>query len=303
MSSDFTAHAKAILIGEHAVVYGADALSVPLTSLTLTALVEADPAGPTLNTDGYCGDFDEAPQLFSGIRFLFTELVEKPGRDTRVRLTFDSHIPMARGLGSSAASALATIRALNSYYGLNLSEPEIISLGNRAEDIVHGKASGLDLQTVNSDQLVSFNKESGFTHIPGNLDAWLVIADTGVEGSTKEAVAMVRDQRDSSPLMRHRLDELGTLSRRAKQAWKQKDSLQLGTIFDAAQEILVSFGISTSTIDKLVDVARDAGALGAKLSGSGLGGVVIALANTRELAHNVAQALRPHAHGVWVEQL
>lgn len=303
MLSDYTAHAKVILIGEHAVVYGADALCIPMLNLTLHAHVAYDEQGPTLETEGYCGPFEQAPEIYNGIMYLFQELVVKRQQDTHCRLTLDSRIPMARGLGSSAASALATIKAFDQYFQLGISEADVTVLGNHAEDIVHGKASGLDFATVRSEKLVSFNRATGFNHIDGKLGAYLVIADTGAEGSTKEAVAMVRQQREASERNRERLDYLGVLSDRAARAWVQQDVLKLGDICNQAQEILASFGVSTPMIDTLVDTAREAGALGAKLSGSGLGGVVIALTQTREQAQQVAQALSSKASGVWVEEL
>lgn len=303
MVSDYTAHAKVILIGEHAVVYGADALCIPMLNLTLHAHVAPDANGPILQTEGYCGPFDKAPEIYNGIQYLFEELVVARHEDTAFRLTLDSRIPMARGLGSSAASALATIQSFNQYFDLQLSEDDITKLGNHAEDIVHGKASGLDFATVRSQQLVSFNRATGFGHIDGKLGAYLVIADTGAEGSTKEAVALVREQREASEANRERLDFLGELSDCAAKAWQRQDVEQLGDICNQAQEILASFGVSTPMIDTLVATARNAGALGAKLSGSGLGGVVIALTATQEQAQQVAQALETQAAGVWIEEL
>lgn len=303
MASEFTAHAKAILMGEHAVVYGHDALAVPLASLHLTTSISPDSEGLTLDTGTYHGLFEKAPKSFGGIQFVVRDLIERHHVDDHIRITYRSTIPMTRGLGSSAASALATIRSVNDWYSLGLSEDEIIEIGNHAEDIIHGKASGLDLHTVNSDQLVVYSKASGFRQVAGKFGAFLVISDTGQMGQTKTAVAQVRQAMDSSERARCDIDRLGSLSAQAIQCWTKHDVPEMGSLFNQAQTILSHFGISTSLIDQHVATARNAGAIGSKLSGSGLGGVVISLAQTREQAQHIADAVADISTGVWIEAI
>lgn len=303
MASEFTAHAKAILMGEHAVVYGHDALAVPLTSLKLTTSISPDSEGLTLDTGTYHGLFEKAPRSFGGIQFVVRDLIERHHVDDHIRITYRSTIPMTRGLGSSAASALATIRSVNDWYSLGLSEQEIMEIGNHAEDIIHGKASGLDLHTVNSDQLVIYSKADGFRQVAGKLGAFLVVSDTGQMGQTKAAVAQVREAMDSSAQARRDIDQLGSLSAQAITCWMTHDVTKMGSLFNQAQTILSHFGISTPLIDLHVATARKAGAIGSKLSGSGLGGVVISLAQTREQAQHIADALAGISTGVWIEEI
>jgi mevalonate kinase len=303
VASEFTAHAKAILMGEHAVVYGHDALAVPLTSLQLTTSISPDPEGLTLDTGTYHGLFEKAPHSFGGIQFVVRDLIERNHVDDHIRITYRSNIPMTRGLGSSAASALATIRSVNDWYSIGLSEQEIVAIGNHAEDIVHGKASGLDLNTVNSNRLVIYSKSDGFRQVDGKLGAYLVISDTGQMGQTRTAVAHVHDLIVSSSHARDDIDQLGDLSRQAIQCWTEHDVTHMGELFNQAQTILAHFGISTPLIDQQVARARQAGALGSKLSGSGLGGVVISAAATRDDARRIADALSDIASGVWIEAI
>lgn len=303
MSGEYTAHAKAILLGEHSVVYGYDALAVPVKRLTLTTHIVEDAAGLTLDTAGYHGLFAAAPASYGGIEFLVRKLIEDPGRADRLRLVYRSDIPMTRGLGSSAASAVATIESIDSYFHLGLTHDEIVSLGNKAENIIHGKASGLDLQTVMSDDLIVYNRKSGFQKVPSRLGAWLVISDTGQIGSTAQAVARVRDLLRSHPELKNDMDRLGAIAANGQKAWASRDARQLGTLFDAAQTILAGFGISTPIINRQVATARRAGAVGSKLSGSGLGGVVISLATTRDQAQKIAHKLEPLSAGVWSEEI
>lgn len=303
MSSEKTAHAKAILIGEHAVVYGHPALAVPIRSLRLTTSISPDSRGLALDTATYHGLFRDAPSSFGGIEYVVRDLIEQRHLDDHIRITYTSDIPMTRGLGSSAASALATIRSVNDWYRLGLTEQEIITIGNTAEDIVHGKASGLDLSTVNSDDLIVYSKAEGFRPLVSRLNAFLVISDTGLPGSTKEAVALVRSRMERDPDARQAIDALGRLALAAIDCWKRQDASKLGTIFNRAQSLLAGFGISTPRIDDQTRVALSAGALGSKLSGSGLGGVVISLAQDREAAQKVAEALRPVSADVWIEEI
>lgn len=304
MSGQFTAHAKSILLGEHSVVYGYDALCVPITSLTLTCRIEEDADGLTLDTAGYRGLFADAPRTYAGIEFLVRSLVEDPGRAEQIRLIYRSDIPMTRGLGSSAASALATIRCLDEYYSLGLTQDEIVDWGNKAEDIIHGKASGLDLHTVMSEWPIIYNKKTGFRQVRSHLGAWLVISDTGVAGSTAEAVARVRDLvRSGDDRYRADLTRLGDIAAHGQEAWAVQDADALGTLFDEAQACLTDFGLATPIITRQVAAARRAGALGSKLSGSGLGGVIISLAASQEDARRIADALRPMSAGVWMEEI
>lgn len=298
-----SAHAKAILLGEHSVVYGYDALAVPVKGLHLTTRLVEDADGLSLDTTGYQGLFATAPRTYGGIEFLVRSLVEDPGRADHIRLIYRSNIPMSRGLGSSAASALATIMCLDDYFHLGLSHDDIVAWGNKAENIIHGKASGLDLQTVMSDTLITYNKSTGFRHVAGHLGGWLVISDTGQQGSTGEAVGHVKDLLRSDPSTQTAMNELGDIARDGQQAWADHDCTSMGTLFNRAQHILSGFGISTPIINRHVMAALRAGALGSKLSGSGLGGVVISLAKTRDDALAIVHALQPLAAGVWMEEV
>ncbi len=303
MSGQFTAHAKSILLGEHSVVYGYDALCVPITGLRLTCSIQEDADGLTLDTTGYRGLFAQAPRTYAGIEFLVRSLVEDPGRAEQIRLIYRSDIPMSRGLGSSAASALATINCLDEYYGLGLTHEEIVDWGNRAEDIIHGKASGLDLQTVMSDEPIIYNKKTGFRKVASHLGAWLVISDTGTIGSTGEAVARVRELVRSDDRYDGYLARLGDIAAQGQKAWIDRDAPRLGRLFDEAHTYLADFGLATPIITRQVAAARRAGALGSKLSGSGLGGVVISLAGSQEQAHHIAHALESVSAGVWTEEI
>lgn len=298
-----TTHGKTILIGEHSVVYGYNALCMPLKELTLTTTVKPEDAGPSLFTNHYHGLFSQAPADYDGLHFLVDGLILDQHLPEKVSLNYEGEIPMERGLGSSAAVALGTVRAINSYYSLGMDESDIVTWANKAENITHGSASGLDVATVKSDHLVSFNKTDGPQEITSELGAYLVISDTGELGSTKAAVSQVREQIGASAAKKSSMDRLGDLADDAIEAWSGRDVSQLGSIFNRAQEILRDFALSTRAIDRINALALANGAVGSKLSGSGLGGVVISLVRDSRTAQRLHDQLSSVARNVWVEAI
>lgn len=303
VQTEFATHGKAILIGEHSVVYGYNAMCMPLKELTLSTTVKPQSEGPSLFTTHYHGLFSQAPSDYDGLHFLVDGLILDQHLDEKVALTYEGEIPMERGLGSSAAVALGTVRAINSYYSLGMDDHDIVAWANKAENITHGSASGLDVATVKSDHVVSFNKTDGPQEITSDLGAYLVISDTGELGSTKEAVSQVRHQIGENPAKKSSMSHLGELANSALDAWRSHDVNQMGSIFNAAQEILTNFALSTKAIDRINSTALANGAVGSKLSGSGLGGVVISLVRDSRTAQQLRRKLSGIARDVWVEAI
>ena len=161
MQTSCTAHGKVILIGEHSVVYGYDALAMPIKALHITTSVEETAGTTWMDTALYHGPFFEAPDDSNGLKYVVRELCKRAGKEIPVKLTYTGEIPIERGLGSSATVALGTTKALSQFLGLKLTEQDIMDITNHAETINHGKASGLDAASVNSESLVFFSKQAG----------------------------------------------------------------------------------------------------------------------------------------------
>lgn len=302
MKASFLAHGKVILIGEHSVVYGYDALAMPIRSLHIKTTVE--PANKMwMDTECYHGPFFMAPDEYDGLKYVVKTMLNKADSAAPLRITYTGAIPIERGLGSSATVALATTKAMNEYFHLQLSEKEIMKVTNHAEMINHGKASGLDAATVASDYLIFFNKLDGPQPIKSKLNATLLIMDTGELGSTKQAVTQVQQQMEKSPAAKANIRTLGSLADETKAAWFKQDKQTVGQIFTKAEEILRSFKLSTSKIDSLQRIALSNGALGFKLSGSGLGGIVIALCDSRETAQGIAAKSQRLITNSWIEEI
>lgn len=296
------AHGKVILIGEHSVVYGKDALALPINALNITTSVENYPEN-WMDTNHYHGPFFDAPSEYDGLKYVFETMLKKANTDQTVKVTYSGEIPIERGLGSSAVVALGTTKALNEFFNLNISEDEIMEITNHAEMINHGKASGLDAATVHSDYLVFFNKQDGPKSLKDKLGATLLIMDTGELGNTKEAVTSVRKQYDENDENKQKIERLGQLASQTRILWSEHNAESVGKIFNEAQDILSSFGLSTKRIDEICRISNENGALGTKLSGGGLGGIVIALCPNQKVAQEISQKAQPNFSNYWIEEI
>lgn len=304
MQTSYLAHGKVILIGEHSVVYGYDALSMPIQSLNIkTTVSENNNPCHYMDTDRYHGDFFKAPSEYAGLKYILQHFLTLKPNSPYLKISYRGLIPIERGLGSSATVSLGTTKALNDFFQLNLSEQEIMAITNHAETINHGKASGLDSVTVNSDYLVFFNKKTGVEILKQKLNATLLIMDTGDLGNTKEAVELVKNEVTNSPKQAENLTNLGNLTVQVKKAWLNQDAECVGNAFTQAQKYLAKLKVSTPKIDHLCQIALDTGAYGTKLSGGGLGGIVIALCSNQELAQAIANKSHKLISNYWIEEI
>ena len=283
------AHSKIILIGEHAVVYGYPAISLPLLEVEVTCRVV--PAATPWRL------FEEdtlSMAVYASLEYLNI-------KDAYIRCQIDSAIPEKRGMGSSAAISIAAIRAVFDYYQAELPDDVLEILVNRAEMIAHMNPSGLDAKTCLSDQPIRFIKNVGFEELAMDLSVYLVIADTGVYGHTREAIQVVESKgKEALPF----LYALGELTQQAEEAIKARDAVMLGEILTKAHGNLKEIGVSSLEADALVDTALQHGALGAKMSGGGLGGCIIALVADYHQAQDLAERLEEKgAVQTWIESL
>lgn len=285
--------AKAILIGEHSVVYGHPAVAVPLHDLRMEATATPT-AGPSwLRSLNYDGPLREAGHRFACVARAFEVARERSGAlGQSFEIVTASDFPHERGLGSSAASAGAIIRAVLDACGRQASREELLPLIHQAEQIAHDRPSGLDAAATTAPSPIRF--QSGEMRLLSQRieGVQLVIADSGIHGSTREAVGGLRRRYEADPgFYGPRIQRLGRLTHRSIEALAHGEALVLGETMNAAHELLSEIGVSLDLLDNLTQAARRAGALGAKMTGGGLGGCLISLTDSPQAAEAVSRAL------------
>ncbi|MCC6625740.1 MAG: hypothetical protein IT385_31180 [Deltaproteobacteria bacterium] len=256
-----TACGKAILLGEHFVVHGSSAIAVPLLGHGVTASLVAR---------------DEAPPLEPEVGRLVDRMLLHLGLDPRalgVRVT--STLPIASGLGSSAALAVALVRATG--------ETELTAVRERAhalERLAHGNPSGVDDAVVSSERSVLFRRgaEPAITLLDVPIPAlWVAVVPRSL--GTREAVAGVARWRDAHrTTFEGMLAAMGTMVDEALVRLAAADEPRMGALLDRAHALLETIGVVDRRHAAIVDAARRAGAFGAKTTGAGHGGAVIVMA-------------------------
>ena len=291
-------HSKIILIGEHSVVYGYPAIAIPLKKIEIECAIEEAKSNFF---------YDETDTLSVAI---FTALKYLKKENVKIKYKITSQIPQKRGMGSSAAVSIAAIRAIFNYFGENLEDELLEKLVNMAEIVAHKTPSGLDAKTCLSDKAIRFVKNKGFSYIDLNLDVYLVIADTGIYGNTGEAIQNVKNLGSKAELSLKKLGRLtdemtriltGNIENKEE---KIKKISKIGEIMTAANTELGKLNITIEKTELFVKTAIENGAAGAKISGGGLGGCVIALAENFEIMEKVKDGFtKCGAENIWVEKI
>ncbi|MBO0993823.1 mevalonate kinase [Bacillus sp. SD088] len=287
------AHSKIILIGEHAVVYGKPAIALPFPSLEVVSSVKAISGELFLACRYFVGKLNEAPKDLKGISACIIETLKSLKQPTDgLHIRIDSSVPIGRGLGSSASSAIAVVKSLYDYFEEKLSKTKLLELVHISETFAHGNPSGIDMMAASSDQPLWFEKAREISPVEVKSPLHLVVADTGRIGGTLEAVDSIRKNRLTFPdKVKRSIDLLGYYTVQTRSALAQGNLLVVGKMMDAAHRELKKLGVSDPELDHLVQAAKDRGALGAKLTGGGKGGCLIALASSREHAEDLVEGL------------
>ncbi|MCB5952056.1 mevalonate kinase [Enterococcus sp. BWT-B8] len=296
---------KIILIGEHSVVYGEPAIAFPFPAAHVTTTsVPSDMM--TIDCSYYSGPISHIPATLKNIREAITQTLNVLKKKEFFSFTITSTIPPERGMGSSAAVAVSVIRSIFDYYGYTYTPEELTELINHSEKIAHGNPSGIDGAAVSGSQPLFFIKGQPLQTFPMNLkNTFLIVADTGIKGQTRAAVQDVAHlfELNNKETSSH-IQKLGELTLESRNAILEENSQLLGQTMDQAQKILSELTVSHPAIDRLIQAAKIQGALGAKLTGGGRGGCVIALANSQETAEKIASSFKENgAVTTWIQSL
>lgn len=291
-----SAPGKVILFGEHAVVYGRPALAVPVTQVHADVDV-SDSArrgvwidAPDVKLHAELNTIPSDHPIATVINNLFFLLRVSPFPNLEIKIS--STIPVASGLGSGAAVTVALTRALTSHLHSAMPEEEVNAFAYEIEKLHHGTPSGIDNTVVTYAKPVYFVREQPIEAFKVGAPFTIVIADTGISAPTKESVGDVRRLWMSDKSRWESVfDKIGEISFTARRAIEAGKPELLGELMSENHALLQALTVSSPELDQLVEAALHAGALGAKLSGGGRGGNMIALVDAG-VAEPVSSSLK-----------
>jgi len=270
---------KVILLGEHAVVYGHPALAGALAD-GVTVEVERGDGALRVPEWGVAARAGDGTPLGEALR----AILERLGLGAlAIDLVARFGLPTRAGLGSSAALAVATVRAIAAAEGRALDEPAVLEAAMAAETVFHGRPSGIDAAVAARGGFGLYTRAAGLVPLGARVPVPLVVGHTGRARDTKGRVGRVAELTvERAEETRARFAAIEALVERAARAIADGDLGTLGAAMDENQRHLEALEVSCAEIERLCALAREAGAVGAKLTGGGGGGCVLALAPGRE---------------------
>lgn len=278
-----TAPGKIILVGEHAVVYGRPAIAAPVWGVKAIATLYDQPPGSgctllasDINLRLRLNEASDDQPLALVTRLALRQVGIEQEPDWRIELR--SELPIAGGLGSGAALSAALVQAIFAHTQHPIKAEEVSKIVYESERFYHGTPSGIDNTVIAYGAPLWFVKGEAPQIFSSTQSLHLLIADSGIPSPTKETVGDVRREWNLDRLRYEAwFDEIAEIAHGARRCIESGNAEELGKIFARNHALLQQIGVSSPTLDRLVDVACQAGALGAKLSGGGRGGNVIAL--------------------------
>jgi mevalonate kinase len=300
------AHAKAILVGEHFVLDGATAVAIGLPGFRTEVRVHrVQPGSLRVHFAP-----ESAPQgtWADDTRKMLQMACELVGLEGEIEVTIASTVPLGRGLGSSAALAVAAVRAAERLHHLrDPADADLLADAREVECIVHGHSSGLDPAAAATDGAVLFRggavqERVAVAQVPALQQARWVLLDLGMAASTRAAIAAARNARGKlGDAAVHRLVAQTTAAAETvARALHAGDVTTLAEGLQAAGQALVLLGVVDMAMQVVIDTALEAGALAAKQTGAGLGGMLLALCDTPEAAGKVRSRCKSLTAGQWL---
>jgi mevalonate kinase len=293
MPNKASACAKIILFGEHAVVYGKPAIAVPVGSIRAFASIK--PANtfqiylPDIQTQ-LSGSVSDQKHPFMQLARQMAHYYQHPLPDLRIIITSD--IPIASGLGSGAAISTTIARALAAHWRIRIDPEEMNEFVYQIENIFHGSSSGIDNTVIVHEKPVYYVKDEPIITLTNHTGFHLLVADSGIPAETHITVGAVRALYESDMKQTaQQLDDIADIVRNAKIAMQTGSWRTLGMLMNHNHNLLRKLTVSSDALDRLQETAIEHGAIGAKLSGGGRGGNIIALVETQNI-ESLSTALR-----------
>ena len=285
---------KIILFGEHSVVYGQPAIAIPLNNLNVITEIKESNHQTTISSDkiGLNTSFKSLPQEnpIGKIILLFSRQFSI--NITNINIQIHSKIPVASGLGSGAAVSTSLLKALSEYYQIETSNDQINKLVFEIEKIHHGNPSGIDNTTIVYATPIFYQKKQPIEILKIKNNYHFIIAHSGIQAPTKQIVSKVKQRYTNNPdLYSKYFNDMGEICLNAKQAFNTGNIKTIGELMNKNQHYLEKINVSSPALSKMINSSKKNGAIGAKLSGAGIGGNIIALVPENNL-NQVKTALK-----------
>jgi len=287
---------KVILFGEHFVVHGIPSIASAISSKTTAVVEKKDTSGIEMH--------DERPEI-PGYKKEKLEQQEDSDKKimeacgintdgTGVKITLAGDLIAASGVGASAASCAAIARAISEEFSLGFDDDKINQIAYEGEKGYHGSPSGIDNTAATYGGLIWFIK--GDPNVMERMKTakplHIVMGNTGIVANTKAAVAGVAERKEKEPEKYSQIFEREKeLVHEARKALEEGDVEKVGKLMDENHKLLQEIEVSSPELDMLVKLAKDNGALGAKMTGGGLGGYMYALAPDQETQEKIAKLM------------
>lgn len=292
MSAQGTGHGKIILLGEHSVVYGRPALAAAIPRGCHATAERASERVLTVAPWGVsvCAERAEDDAGREQLRRAFSVICENYPEKLAVSAVME--IPGRSGLGGSAALSVAVIRACDATLGIERTLEDVIAMSIAWERVFHGNPSGVDSAMAARGGLALYRKGEPVEPRAVARPAWFAVGHSGEHGETKTTVASVARQHEANrQVMEDNFDAIAALVSNGATALARGELTAFGQLMDLNQHLLSSMLLSTSKLEHMCKKTRAAGALGAKLTGGGGGGCMIALGRDEEHARELTQVL------------
>ena len=288
-------HGKIILLGEHSVVYGRHAIAVPAPVNIRTKVQDTeDEILLMIPSWGVEYRLDKNPKKRQSFEKPAGLILDQMGLSKKgMKIEVFSDIPRGMGLGGSAAIAVSIIKALDNHFKLALNQDEINQMALESEKIAHGNPSGIDNTMATYGHPLIFRNGDNPLIEPLNINETfsILIGFSSTEGLTAKTVGIVRDLWKKNPGVYEKIfDEIDSLALQSIQAIQNNDFELLGQLMNINHGLLNTLQVSTPELERLIMIARESGALGAKLTGGGGGGAVIALCKDIDITKSAIES-------------